>query len=387
MNTNKIMITLCLVAAFVSAACGGAAEPTPEPKPTEVVAEPTEVIEVPTATPTNEPEPTEAEAMEEPTLESTEEPEPEPEQVEMSTYDGPITEIAIRQVAIPQVDFVAAREAYIAVLQQQEGVVVDRELRAFLDFSTFGAPQPAVFIGMTEYENAEAFGNASGAAGGTEEAGAFFSSFDLEIFGALRPVNPEDRYDLAELGIGRGQVIEVAARDLSSYENFDSADYETKRDIFLEALSQQSGFVREYQWVSILDENIAVGMTVYESVEAYVAINSSDFVNTPEYTDFVFTYPFVAGYANYDAKPSGVTGFDLAETVAFPESIAVNDSIAYVSNFFDGSIHTLDLTTGDTSELVAAGVDSVAAGWGLWYDHPNDVLYACTARNAFGGPA
>ncbi|MEM9773733.1 MAG: hypothetical protein AAF902_04075, partial [Chloroflexota bacterium] len=47
----------------------------------------------------------------------------------------------------------------------------------------------------------------------------------------------------------------------------------------------------------------------------------------------------------------------------------------------------LDLTTGDTSELVAAGVDSVAAGWGLWYDHPNDVLYACTARNAFGGPA
>lgn len=368
----------------LAVACGSSAPPAPTEapvEPTEVPAEPTdpppteEPTEIPTEIPTEEPTEAPAEPTEEPTVE------PEP-----VAYDGPITEIAIRRVATDLTEFVDVREAYIDILSSQDGIAVDREFRAFLDFSTFGAPAPAVYIGMTEYDSPAAFEQASGAAGSTDAAAAFFSSFDLEIFGALRPVNAANRYDLADMAIEPGQVLEVAARDLSTYSDFDQVAYEASRDTFLEALSQQPGFVREYQWVSILDENIAVGMTVYESVEAYVGINTSDFVNTPEYTDFVATYPFVVGYANFDAKPAGLSALDLGSSIQFPESVAVNGQTAYVSNFFDGSIHSVDLNTGENSVLVESGTDGVAAGWGLWYDNASETLFACTARNPFAGP-
>ncbi|MEM7798019.1 MAG: hypothetical protein AAF633_02415 [Chloroflexota bacterium] len=380
MNKNLLAI-LALTLTLFASACSSTAEPTaiPVEPAEEPTAEPTDApAEVPAAEPTEAPTvsvPTEPP----PTLAPTEEP-------EAAAYTGPVAEIAIRRVATDLPAFVAAREAYIDILQSQDGFNSDREFRAFLDFSTFGAPEPAVYIGMTEYESLDAFQSASGAAGSTDEAAAFFSSFDLTIFGALRPVNPEDRYRLADLGSAPGRVIEVAARDLSTYEEFDQVDYESKRDIFLEVLSQQTGFVAEYQWVSMLDENIVVGMTVYENVAAYVAINSSDFVNTAEYSNFVASYPFVAGFANFDAKPAGVASIDLDQTVAFPESVAVSGDQAYVSNFFDGSIHQIDLTSGDSSILVEAGSDGVVAGWGLWVDHVSDQLLACSARNPFGAP-
>ncbi|MEM7134193.1 MAG: hypothetical protein AAF702_48435 [Chloroflexota bacterium] len=223
---------------------------------------------------------------------------------EGGSYNGPVTEIAIRRLNDGQdVDeFAAARDAFVAQLKQQPGVSSDREFAPFVDFLTFGPPEPPVFIGMTEYESLADFEAAGGALSDGAEAGAFFSTFTPEVFTVLRPLNPEDGYDLAAFATESGQVLEVAARDLSSYENFDMVDYETKRDAFLEALSQQPGWVAEMQWVSLFDPNLVVGMTVYESAEAYQAIYSSEFGQSQIAQDFGGGYPLVAGYASLDAR-------------------------------------------------------------------------------------
>lgn len=305
-------------------------------------------------------------------------------------YDGPVTEIAIRRLNESQdVDaFAALRDAYVDLLKAQPGANVDREFAPFIDFLSFAPPEPPVFIGMTEYENFEAFGAASGALGETEEATAFFSTFNPEVFAVMRPLNPEDRYDLAELALDSGQVLEVAARDLSSYEDFVMEDYEAARDAYLAGLSEQEGWVAELQWVSLLDPNIVVGMTVYESAEAFQTIATSEFSQSEVANTFVGNYPIISGYASFDARATAESATPTVaadEAVAFPESIAVVDGVAYVSNFFDGSLHSMSLEDGSSEVLVEAGTNDVASGWGLGVD-ASGLLLACGNRNFVPGP-
>ncbi|MEM7531322.1 MAG: hypothetical protein AAF639_04040 [Chloroflexota bacterium] len=219
-------------------------------------------------------------------------------------YNGPATEIAIRRLNADQdVDeFATLRDAFVDLLKAQPGANVDREFVPFVDFLTFAAPEPPVYIGMTEYTDMTAFQAASEALSGGPEAAAFFSTFNPEVFTVLRPLNAEDRYDLSTVATESGQVLEVAVRDLSSYENFVAADYEAARDVFLEALSQQEGWVQEMQWISLFDPNIVVGMTVYASAEAYQTIYSSEFVQAEATQIFAGNYPVTAGFASFDAR-------------------------------------------------------------------------------------
>jgi len=219
-------------------------------------------------------------------------------------YTGPVTEIAIRRLNEGQgvSEFAAARDAFVALLKEQPGVGTDREFASFLDFSTFTPPSPPVFIGMTEYETLGTFAAVWEALGTSLEAGTLFSTFTPEVFTALRPLNPDDRYDLAALADQPGQVLEIAARNLANYASFDTADYEAKRDAFLAALAQQDGFVAEYQWVSVLDPNIVVGMTVYESAEAFQTIATSEFARSEVGTAFAGTYAPIAGFISFDAR-------------------------------------------------------------------------------------
>lgn len=194
-------------------------------------------------------------------------------------------------------DFEAARDAYVAQLEAQPGIGTDREYSAFLDFSTFGAPDPAVFIGFTQGDTLEDFQAGADAAGATDEAAAFFASFDLVQFGLLSPLEEGTEVDLASIATG-DEVLEVAVRDLSSYADFDPDAYANARDTFLPLLGGQPGVLAEYQWVSPVDPNLAVGMTVYETQEAYVAAATDEaLTSSQEYADFVFAYPLAAGYA------------------------------------------------------------------------------------------
>lgn len=212
-----------------------------------------------------------------------------------------VVELAVRRLNDGQnvSEFEAARDAFVAELKAQPGVGTDREFAAFFDFATSAAPDPVVFVGMTQYDNLDAFAAAGEALGTSPEAGAFFATFTPEAFTALRPLEAGTEVNLAGIASVSGQVLEVAVRDLSAYESFDQAAYETARDEFLTLLSSQPGFVAEYQWVSVLDPNIVVGMTVYESQEAFFGVlGNESFVNDPATAAFLFGYPPATAYVS-----------------------------------------------------------------------------------------
>lgn len=286
MKSTRLPLLLLLIATLLLlAACAlptfDPPSPAPVPAPTDEPAmEPTVVVAEPTATPQEAP-----------------------------AYDGPITEIAIRRLNPNQnlAAFAQARDAFVDLLAAQPGVGPDREFEAFMDGAAFGPPTSPVFTGMTQYDSLDAFAAAGGQVGASAEAGAFFSTFTPELFTALRPRNPDDSYDLAALATGPGQVLEIAVRDISGYTDFDAEEYTTRLDAFLAMLAQQPGFVAEYQWVSVLDPSIVVGMTVYKSVEAFQALATSDAL-LAALMPFIQDYPPVTGYIHYDARRVLVPG-------------------------------------------------------------------------------
>jgi hypothetical protein len=216
-----------------------------------------------------------------------------------------VVEIAIRRLN-PDQDvpaFEAARDAFVDLLKMQPGVGTDREFMSVFDYSVFGPPSPPVYIGMTQYETLLDFQNAGAALGMSSEAGAFFSTFTPELFTVLVPLEPGGAVDLAGVANQPGQVLEVAVRDLSTYADFDPDAYAAARDAFLALLAQQPGFVAEYQWVSPIDANIAVGMTVYENADAFMAISQDPaFGSAPELAAFLGVYPPMLGHVNAVVK-------------------------------------------------------------------------------------
>lgn len=212
-----------------------------------------------------------------------------------------VVEIAVRVLNEDQdvSEFESARDDFVSLLREQEGVSTDREFEAFLNYSTFASPDPAVFIGMTQYDSIDAFQAASAAIGTSPEANAFFATFTPELFTVLVPLESGTEVDLAGIADEPGQVLEVAVRDFGSYENFDADMYAEARDAFLEILTAQDGVVAEYQWISALDPNIAVGMTVYASQEAFWTVGSSEeLLNAPETAAFLGSYPPITGYVS-----------------------------------------------------------------------------------------
>lgn len=217
------------------------------------------------------------------------------------TPEDDVVEIALRRLNEGQdlAAFEAARDAFVAQLKAQPGVGVDREFQAVIDFSTFSEPSPAVFTGMTQYDDLAAFEAAGAALGGSAEAGAFFSTFTPELFTVLSPLETGAAVDLAAIAPGSDDVLEVAVRDLSAYEGFDAAAYASARDAFLDLLVSQPGVVSEHQWVSVLDPNIVVGMTVYEDINTFYAVASDPAVaESAQLQAFLGAYPPKAGFVH-----------------------------------------------------------------------------------------
>ena len=198
--------------------------------------------------------------------------------------------------------FEAARDAYVAELMAQPGAEVDREFEALIDFSIGAAPTVPVFVGFTQFEGPTSFASAASALNGSAEETAFFQTFTPELVAMLSPLNGGPA-SITSIANGAGQVLEVARRDLSAYADFDASEYEVARDAFLGLLGAREGVIGEYQWVSVADTNVVVGMTVYESFEAWGAIWSDPAFNSaPEYSAFLGAYPPAGGYLTTSVK-------------------------------------------------------------------------------------
>lgn len=206
-----------------------------------------------------------------------------------------VFELAVRRInpGVSIAEFEAARDTFVAKLIAEEGTSNDREVQPFFDFLNMGIALDSIYIGMTQYESLETYNALGQSLFSIPEAQAFLSTFSPLVFEALQPIEGYEPVELSAIApLGTGQVLEIAIRDLSSYDNFDQADYEAKRDVFLDKLSAQNGFLREIQWKSAINDGIVVGMTVYESQQAVIGINSdTTFANSPEVVNFIANYP------------------------------------------------------------------------------------------------
>lgn len=217
------------------------------------------------------------------------------EQEPQTNKTDDVFELAIRRVnsGVSISEFTSARDAFVAKLMSQEGTSNDREVQPFFNYLGSDLPLDSIYIGLTQYENLATYNSLGQTLSSSSEAASFFSTFSPIVFEALQPLEGYSPVDLSRVApLETGQVLEIAIRDLSTYPNFNQADYETARDAFLKKLSQQNGFVREIQWKSVLNPTIVVGMTVYESQQAVIAINSdASFTGSPETTTFIGNYP------------------------------------------------------------------------------------------------
>lgn len=203
-----------------------------------------------------------------------------------------VVEIAIRQVKTGQESgFPSARTNFINLLTKESGVFNDREYKSFYHYNPKQDSIREVFVGMTQYEDLATFQAVGKKLGNSAEAGTFFSTFDALTYTVLKPVKSGTVVDLTKVA-SSGQILEIAVRDFSKYPNFNKSDYEAKRDAFLSELAKQPARVAEFQWVSALDPNIAVGMTVYTSQQAFLQLASDPVFNSnPAVVAFLGTYP------------------------------------------------------------------------------------------------
>lgn len=189
-------------------------------------------------------------------------------------------------------DFVTKRDAYVALLEAEDGTITDREVQPFFEFTNSGLPVDSVFVGLTSFRDFPTFQQIGNNTSGTV-ANDFFATFDFIAFEVLQPLDSTEVIDLSTLApSGSNQVWEIAVRDLSQYPNFNQQDYETKRDAYLNVLGAQTASIQEIQWKSVSNPDIVVGMTIYTNAADYQTLNGDqNFINDYLATNFLQDYP------------------------------------------------------------------------------------------------
>lgn len=182
-----------------------------------------------------------------------------------------VTEIAVRQVKPGQLaTFKKRRAAFIRTLKQQTGIVADREFESF-----YALPQPdtsEVFIGMTTYASLAAQAKIQRNLGVVFRFLPFMMTMSLKAYVYVQPIEGP-AFDLNTLAAGPGQVLEVAVRHVAEAQR---AAFDIRRRQFVNLLSSQDGALESYEFKVVKGNNIeglTVGMTVYESQEAFQRVS------------------------------------------------------------------------------------------------------------------
>ena len=184
--------------------------------------------------------------------------------------EAPVYEVAVRQVKDGmKADFEAARASFIKILISQEGVSNDREFQSF-----YALPVPderEVFVGMTEYASYETPGDVQSTWAVVSKFLDFKKTMDLKGYVFVQPIEGGD-FDLGQLAKKPGQVLEVAIRKVKAGQE---VSFEANRISFVNWLGEQQGVVGSWEFKVVGGndiEGLTVGMSVYESQEAFQAI-------------------------------------------------------------------------------------------------------------------
>lgn len=182
--------------------------------------------------------------------------------------ESPVFEIAVRKVKEGKKDeFISRRAAFITKLKSQDGVSNDREFKSF-----YSLPEPdkqEVFIGMTQYATGKTVGKVQSKVLG--KFMKFARTMDLKAYVFVQPIEG-GTFDLGKLVTKPGQVLELAVRRVKPGQD---GAFQSSRKGFVNWLNKQEGVAGSWEFKVVGGkniENLTVGMSVYDSQEAFQAI-------------------------------------------------------------------------------------------------------------------
>jgi hypothetical protein len=185
--------------------------------------------------------------------------------------EKPVTEIAIRIVKEGQNDaFMETRKNFITVLKEQDGVLADREFQSF-----YALPKPDerdVFIGMTDYETYKTVGKVQGKMSVVSKFLKFNKNMDLKAYVFVQQTEGPN-FNLKTLASGNGEILEIGVRRVKPGMEKEFNEYRKK---FVELLSSYEGVKESYEFQVVGGndiEGLSVGMTVYESKDAFMKLS------------------------------------------------------------------------------------------------------------------
>ncbi len=186
----------------------------------------------------------------------------------LNEQEAPVFEIAVRKVKDGMKDdFVSRRAEFITALKAQNGVSNDREFQSF--YALPEADKQEVFIGMTQYATGKTVGKVQGKVLG--KFMKFAKTMDLKAYAFVQPIEGGN-FDLGELAIKEGQVLELAVRRVKDGQD---AAFQSSRKAFVNWLNGEDGVVGSWEFKVVGGKDIdgmTVGMSVYESQAAFQAI-------------------------------------------------------------------------------------------------------------------
>lgn len=184
--------------------------------------------------------------------------------------EQPVTEIAIRLVKDGMNgEFKDTRKNFITVLKEQKGVLADREFQSF-----YALPKPderEVFIGMTDYETYKTVGKVQGKMGVVSKFLKFKKTMDLKAYVFVQQTEGP-KFNLKTLAAGNGEILEIGVRRVKPGMEKEFNEY---RKQFVDLLSSYDGVKESYEFTVVGGkdiEGLTVGMTVYESKEAFMKL-------------------------------------------------------------------------------------------------------------------
>lgn len=184
--------------------------------------------------------------------------------------EQPVTEIAIRLVKEGAADsFRETRKNFITTLKEQKGVLADREFQSF-----YALPAPdeqEVFIGMTDYETYKTVGRVQGKMGVVSKFLKFKKTMDLKAYVFVQQTEGP-QFELETLASDSNEILEIGVRRVKPGMEKEFNEYRVK---FVELLSSYDGVKESYEFKVVGGkdiEGLTVGMTVYESKEAFMTL-------------------------------------------------------------------------------------------------------------------
>lgn len=213
--------------------------------------------------------------------------------------EQPVTEIAIRMVKEGKSEaFKEARTNFITVLKEQEGVLADREFQSF-----YALPKPddrEVYIGMTDYQTYKTVGKVQGKMGVVSKFLKFKKTMDLKAYVFVQQTEGP-KFNLKTLASGPNEILEIGVRRVKPGMEKEFNEYRKK---FVELLSTYEGVKESYEFKVVGGkdiEGLSLGMTVYESKEAFMKL--ADAIMKEEITQKYFsTFEIVASQFSFSTS-------------------------------------------------------------------------------------